>query len=443
MKKVLYIIIIVQLVFACGETEDFTYDNSVDAGNVKLIKLKADHKMLLPDGKAVMKFYAEAYNILELPNYTPSYDGDNAVYVGGIVRDTSLIPNDLLPHGLFKLVDEFGQEYPDFCFSTEDPEERTVRFHLEVGELISNELGITIRSLPQEDYDTLVIPVVFHVLNPAKQASIVPIKITPELIYKNIERLNNVFNGKITTDPNGGCAKIVFRPAIYNDNGIKMDSPGYHSYEIPSSVTFEKDDDYLEYVFSKQGALMYSFNNYLNIWLINNPQGAASIVRAPTDIDRNAEPIPGLDAQISPKPFPAKATDIGFFINMSYFINPMRQTDYFEISEVMARYLGLLTTQVIEGYGQTNFIDGDTDYCEDTPYYWKDNFSVFKNTSKNDIEEPGTLYFTSYNVMDRYSYKNSISRDQIRRIRMHLERCPSRWMYKSKFAFTGKSEDKR
>ena len=68
---------------------------------------------------------------------------------------------------------------------------------------------------------------------------------------------------------------------------------------------------------------------------------------------------------------------------------------------------------------------------------------MFKNTSKNNIDEPGILYFTSYNVMDRYSYKNSISRDQIKRIRMHLERCPSRWMYKSKFAFTGKSEDKR
>lgn len=434
---------LMQFMFACEEAEDFSYDNSVDAGDVKLIKLKADHKMLLPDGKAKMKFYAEAYNILELPNYTPSYDGDSAVYVGGLVRDTSLIPKDLLPQGLFKLVDEFGREYPDFSFSTEDTKERSIKFHLEAGELVSNELEITIRPLPEENYDTLVIPVVFHVLNPAKQASIAPIDITPEVVYKNIERLNNVFNGAVTTDPNGGCAKIIFRPAIYNDNGIKMDNPGYHPYEIPSSVTFEKDDDYLDYVFSKQRTLMYSFNNFLNIWLINNPQGAASIVRVPTVIDRNAEPIPGLEAQISPYPFPAKATDIGFFINMSYFVNPMRQADYFEISAVMAQYLGLLTTQVIEGYGQTNFVDGDTDYCGDTPYYWKDNSSVFKNTSKNNSDESGILYFTSYNVMDRYSYKNSISSDQVRRIRMHLERCPSRWMYKSKFAFTGKSEDKR
>ncbi len=443
MKKVLYIIVMMQFIFACEETEDFSYDNSVDAGNVKLIRLKADHNMLLPDGKAKMKFYAEAYNILELPDYTPSYDGDSTVYVGGLRRDTSLIPNDLLPQGLFKLVDEFGQEYPDFSFSTDDAKERSVKFHLEAGELVSNEVEITIRPLPEENYDTLVIPVVFHVLNPAKQASVAPIKITPEVVYKNIERLNNVFNGSVTTDPNGGCAKIIFRPAIYNDNGIKLDNPGYHAYEIPSSVTFEKDDDYLEYVFSKQSALMYSFNNYLNIWLINNPQGAASIARVPTVIDRNAKPIPGLDAQVSPYPFPAKATDVGFFINMSYFVNPKRQADYFEISAVMAQYLGLLTTQVIEGYGQTNFVDGDTDYCSDTPYYWKDNSSVFKNTSKNNIDEPGILYFTSYNVMDRYSYKNSISRDQIKRIRMHLERCPSRWMYKSKFAFTGKSEDKR
>lgn len=443
MKKVLYLIVMMQFIFACHETDDFSYDNSVDAGNVKLIKLKADHNILLPNGKATMKFYAEAYNILEIPNYTPSYKGDSAIYIPGIVRDTSLIPEDLLPKGLFKLIDETGKEYPDFCFSTTDTRERTIRFHLEAGELVSNELEIQIRPLPQENYDTLEIPVIFHILNPAKQASIAPIKITPEVIYKNIERLNNVFNGKVTTDPNGGCAKIIFRPAIYNDNGIKLEDPGVHPYELPKSVTFEKDDDYLKYVLSKRGKLMYSFNNYLNIWLINNPQGATSLVRVPTVIDSKAEPIPGLNAQINPTPFPAKATDVGFFINMSYFLNPLQQADYFEISTVMAQYLGLLPTQVVDGYGQTNMVDGDTDYCSDTPYYWKDNFSIFKNNSKTNASGNDILYFTSYNVMDRYSYKNSISSDQVKRIRMHLERCPSRWMYKSKFAFTGKSEDKK
>ena len=40
--------------------------------------------------------------------------------------------------------------------------------------------------------------------------------------------------------------------------------------------------------------------------------------------------------------------------------------------------------------------------------------------------------------MDGYSYKNSVSVDQVRRLRTVLDRCPSRWMYKSRFATTGK-----
>lgn len=70
-------------------------------GSIKLIRLRADHNMILPDGKACMKFYPEAYNILELSNYTPDHSGDTTLYIPSVKRDTSLIPEDLLPEGLF------------------------------------------------------------------------------------------------------------------------------------------------------------------------------------------------------------------------------------------------------------------------------------------------------------------------------------------------------
>ena len=65
---------------ACEKDDDFFFDNLVTVGDIKLIRLRADHNTLLPDGKATMKFYAEAYNIVELPNYTPTYQGDSAIY---------------------------------------------------------------------------------------------------------------------------------------------------------------------------------------------------------------------------------------------------------------------------------------------------------------------------------------------------------------------------
>ena len=41
---------------------------------------------------------------------------------------------------------------------------------------------------------------------------------------------------------------------------------------------------------------------------------------------------------------------------------------------------------------------------------------------------------TSFNVMDMYSYKNSPSIDQVKRLRMVLQQCPSLLAYKSDWA---------
>lgn len=441
MRKILCLMLIPLFIGGCEKDNDFFLENPVTERNIKLVRLRADHNTLLPDGKATMKFYAEAYNILELPDYTPTYEEDSAIYIPGIVRDTSLIPADLLPTGLFRLLDDSGNEYSDFSFSTTDTQERMIRFHVEAGELTSEEVEIRVRSLPQEKYEEIEIPLIFHVLNPAKNPSIAPIDVTPETVEKNVMRLNDVFNGKATTDPNGGNARITFRLAEYDNNGIKLEYPGVHYYELSSSDVLKESDDYENYVMSKGNTLMYDYRNYLNIWLINEPRVSSFIVRGPTVIDWPEKPIPGLNAKALPETFPERPTDIGFFVNMSYFVNPLQSADYFEISTVMAQYLGLLTTRGVEAYGETNFVNGDTDYCSDTPYYWNEFSSVFKNNSKGNSTDENTLYFTSYNVMDSYSYKNSITVDQVARIRLHLERCPSRWMYKSKFAFTGKLED--
>lgn len=439
MKAILYVSILC-LLASCSVDNDFPYDNAVTAGNVKLIKLRADHSTLLPDGKATMKFYAEAYNILEFPNYTPEYVDGIPVYNQSVVRDTSLIPTDQLPDGLFRLLDENGKEYPSFCYSTTNTELKSIRFHLEAGELSSQELEIKIRPLPTKEYTEIKIPVVFHVLNLAKKAGVAPITITSETVYKNIKRLNDVFNGVVTTDPNGGNAKISFLPAEYDNRGLEMATPGIHNIEIPATEVLESDEDYEAYVLAKKTNLIYNYKNFLNIWLINNPNGSSTIVRSPNVIDSKEHLIAGLPAKELPEAYPENATDVGFFISMSYFLNPMQSSDYYEISTTMAQYLGLLTSQVMESAGMSNMVNGDTDYCADTQYWWNDNGSVFKNNAKDDITN-ATLYFTSYHVMDRYSYKNSLTCDQIDRIHKVLEHCPARWMYKSKFAFTGNKED--
>lgn len=434
MKRIWIYIVLCWAAVACSPEEDVFTETPVGLGSVKLIKLRADHCMMLPDGKATMKFYAEAYNILELPSYAPETDGDSIMYNPKTVRDTSLIPAGLLPEGLFRLVDNEGREYPDFAFSTTDTRPRTLRFHLEAGELVSDELEIRVRELPEVDYEPIEVPVIFHLLNYVGKPGYPEITITSETVRKNIERLNDVFNGKSTTDPNGGNARITFRAAEYDNTGMSLEVPGLHVYEMPSDSTFTLDDRYRNFVFGRKTTLMYDFRNFLNIWLIYNPNGAHYVASVPNVIDDPENPIPGLTTTAMPSVYPNSATDIGFFVNVSSFLNPDRSSDAFEISTAMARYLGCLPTLVSTLNGG-NMVNGDTDFCPDTPYYYYDNLSVFKTDS--------TMLFTSYNVMDAYSYKNSVTVDQAARIRRCLERCPSRWMWKSRFAFTGRKEDRK
>lgn len=441
MKQILVLLMFILLLVACQKEDDYVYENPVSLADVKMISLRADHKTVVPDGKAKMQFYIIAYGIKEQPDYSVTYKGDTAFYQPSVACDTFIIPADMLPEGALKLFDETGKEYPDKAFTTSDAQEKEITFYAKSGELESNRLSIHVRKLPAENYEELVFPVIFHVLNPAEKVGSPTFKVTEESVKTNLERLNNVFNGLVTTDPNGGKANIRFEAAKYNPSGVKLSVEGMHQWNIGSDEVFEDIDDYAAYVKKKSGSLIYDYRHYLNIWLINYPEGSTASVNAPTVI-MPGEEIPGLFATEWPVvDFPGSAKDVGFFVNMSSFLNPMTSVNFFEISNPMAKFFGLLDTEASEMNGLSNMVDGDTDYCPDTYYYWNDNQSVKKDTSRNENPGNDTEYFTSYNIMDRYSMKNSITVDQVARIRMHIEKCPSRWMYKSKFPFTGKRED--
>ena len=80
------------------------------------------------------------------------------------------------------------------------------------------------------------------------------------------------------------------------------------------------------------------------------------------------------------------------------------------------------------GENENNLIDGDTDFCPDTYFYDPlNNFTIFKT------EKAEGKRYTSFNIMEGNSRKNSITVDQARRMRMVTDRCPSRWSYKSQY----------
>ena len=100
-------------------------------------------------------------------------------------------------------------------------------------------------------------------------------------------------------------------------------------------------------------------------------------------------------------------------------------------------YYGLLYTDQDDN---NTFVNGDNDYCPDTyAYYSGYSSGIYKNNRlyREDVDAEYE-WFTSFNIMDNYSRRNSITVNQAERIRMIVERCPSRWAYKSSWAFTGK-----
>ena len=111
-----------------------------------------------------------------------------------------------------------------------------------------------------------------------------------------------------------------------------------------------------------------------------------------------------------------------------------------DLSVPVAAFLGLEFMAYSEYYDYGvgdyvgNLVDGDTDYCADTKVY-DSAYGIYKTDYFNEKE-----YFTTFNIMADYSRNNSITVDQARRIRMVLERCPSRWFYKSSWAFNGKHD---
>ena len=97
MNRVLLLLMVWFCACSPENTEIFDLSSSVD--DIKLIKLRADHKMLLPDGIAQMEFHVLAYGAQEFTTYEIEEVEGQDQYVIGTSRDTFEIPLDRLPEG--------------------------------------------------------------------------------------------------------------------------------------------------------------------------------------------------------------------------------------------------------------------------------------------------------------------------------------------------------
>lgn len=433
--------------FACTPEDETLIYNPAGAGDVKFIELRADHKTMLPDGKAQMEFRVVAYGVEELTHYMKVTTADTTIYSEEVQTDTFVIANDLLPEGMIKVYDETGKEVVNNIFTTNDATVRSMKFQARAGNLKSNELTVQLRDIPQEPEEEYVFPVIFHLINldPSISATY---QVSVEKLQSEIDKLNKVFNREITTDPNGGSARIRFELAKYNEKGVLLAEPGKDVHQIPKASTPANETAYHQYI-KNNSALTWDPNKYLNIWVARYATAWSSdgsktyVAKMPGVLLPEAEVIPGQTNPLRMNSFSKsdmkEYSDVGILINYIGFLN-FSSSDLNnkpELSTVVGYYFGLMDMMV--NSKKTNIINGDTDYCADTYMYEEtNNFSVFKSSYTDGVNFTEKEYYTSFNIMEKYSRKNSITVDQAARIRQFIENCPSRWSYKSSWALEGK-----
>lgn len=441
---------------SCEKEDSVIFDLTISPDEISRIELRGDHKTLVPNGVSRMGFHTFVYAKRKMMSHKKDSEG---VFYGEEVEEEFLVPSDQLPADYVKVYDGNGKVLEDNYYSTTTDAPGTVlQFYAKGGNLESNRLNITIRELPDESYEEVVVPVVFHILVPPATAA-PGYDVSVEFLEKQLQRVSDVFNRKITTDPNAGNAKIVFKLAAYDQNGLKMQEAGKNIVDISAAdftnmgTSSTKTTQYLAYILAKKKTILWDPNKYLNIWVARfststSVTGTTSYrMLAPSIIhsDYDLKSIPGLTMKHKDS-FTvndvADCLEAGFMVNLTALLSPstLQGSNEFSLATPMAEYFGVLQTRC-DKYNKLN-PDGDSDYCPDTYSFDYGYYpTVFKGNNldgqpENDPTRP-MEYFTSFNALDMYSYKNSLSVDQVKRIRMVLERCPSRWAYKSDWAFTG------
>lgn len=444
--KYINLIFGILLLWSCSPDDVEVISLTVNPEDITRIELRADHKTLLPNGIAKMEFYVKAYSTKDFLSYTDVHRQDTAYYNEDSIRMEYEIPEDLIPEGYLKVYGPDGKILDNNIYSTTEPSVRTLSFHAEANGLKSNELKITIRELPDESYPEVVYPVIFHIIIPPTSAG-PSYSLSTEFLQAKLDRVNDIFNRHVTTDPNGGNAKIKFKLAEFDKNGMPLTEKGKEEIQLSSALSSK--NDYVNYI---EKNLIWDPNKYLNVWVAKfeasiSDKGSYTYQAAPPDVIlRGSEPIPGLEAE-EVDGFSIRDVEdyrqAGFMVNYHEFLNPNAGfNNSFEVGTAFATYLGLILTQM-NGYVDTFYDTGDSDYCPDTYVYSPYRKVIYKDNILSDYDDEVFVdqveYFTSFNVMDSYSRKNSISADQAARMRAIVDRCPSRWSYKSKWAFTGKN----
>lgn len=397
-------------VVACTPMKDEIVDFS--HFEITKVELGADHRQLIADGMARITLNPMLYQEY---TYVTNEGKDSTVY--------GKIPVDRIAEGTVQYFMEDGTQLENEYYSTTDLSKSEIGFYVVANGIKSNVFNVSIREPFSEDiYDTIVYPIVFHVIQDKINVDLGQ-GVGSDIIYNTFETIAHVFARQATTSPNSADTRIRFQLAEYDPDGKLMTEKGINRYPMSTEELGNLDPELIK----NNPEICWDYKRYLNIWIVDDFDAVTtpryilntadlSLIEGIQFEQKSLEEIEAGDYNL---------TDIGLVYDAEAFATE----DVGYVTE-LGRFFGLLDT------------DGE-DYCDDTFTYetYKEPWNTELNASNSrlKISSDGLLFY-SVNIMDESTYGNTISMDQVKRIRTITEYCPHRWAYKSKWAFTGKND---
>ncbi|WP_195360221.1 hypothetical protein [Odoribacter splanchnicus] len=410
-KYFIYPLLMFSGLCACTPDEDEWVDFS--DFQIAKVELGADHRQLIADGISTLTLNPMLYQ----PYKIQTDDGRDTIVYGKI-------PVDRLAEGTVQYFLEDGTPLKEGKYRTTDLSKSEQGFYVTANGLKSDVFKVSIREPFAEDaYETITYPVVFHLIQDKTKVELGQ-GVGADIVNYAFNTIYNCFARTAAFSPNGADTKIRFRLAEYDPNGRKMEEKGINRYSLSTSDLNNLNPEKIK----NNPKICWDYKRYLNIWIVENMGNSVS---TPHYILNTADlnQIQGVSfEQLSLEEIEKQEyslTDIGLIYGARDFA--IEDVGY---PTQMGKFFGLLDTE-----------NQKEDYCEDTFAYntYKEpwNTALEGSNSRLKISTDGLIFY-SVNIMDASSYKNTISMDQVKRIRTITDNCPHRWAWKSDWAFTGK-----
>ncbi len=408
-KYFIYPLLMFSGLCACTPDEDELVDFS--DFQIAKVELGADHRQLIADGISTLTLNPMLYQ----PYKIQTDDGRDTIVYGKI-------PVDRLAEGTVQYFLEDGTPLKEGKYRTTDLSKSEQGFYVTANGLKSDVFKVSIREPFAEDaYETITYPVVFHLIQDKTKVELGQ-GVGADIVNYAFNTIYNCFARTAAFSPNGADTKIRFRLAEYDPNGRKMEEKGINRYSLSTSDLNNLNPEKIK----NNPKICWDYKRYLNIWIVENMGNSVS---TPHYILNTADlnQIQGVSfEQLSLEEIEKQEyslTDIGLIYGARDFA--IEDVGY---PTQMGKFFGLLDTE-----------NQKEDYCEDTFAYntYKEpwNTALEGSNSRLKISTDGLIFY-SVNIMDASSYKNTISMDQVKRIRTITDNCPHRWAWKSDWAFT-------